>query len=176
MSISKFVLYCFFLLNWTNSICAQELIFPDDLIGHYNGELEIFESNGIVKKLDMEIHLDKHNNDTFSYTLKYITDQVVDQRDYFIIKDPHNTHLVKIDEQNGIVLDLEQFCNKWISVFRIYDSQIHFHLTVNENQIVIEVFSLELKDIRLTGGIDDIPGIAILKNSVYQRAVLIKNK
>ncbi len=157
------------------SLNAQEPVFPDDFVGQWVGELEIYTKSSNPQKLEMEIQISKSNHlDTLYYTLKYINAEVVDQRDYLIIKDSQNSSIVKIDEQNGIILDMEQFGNKWISVFRVDNSMIHFHLTIFEHQMIVEVFSISQIDTRITGGNDDIPTIAIMKNSVYQRALLMK--
>src|SRR5690606_20810159 len=113
MLLSKFLSATFTILILTSSICAQELIFPDNFTGRWKGELNIIDNNGHIKNLDMEIHIfNTASIDTFYYTLIYQNDQILDQRDYLIIKDQSNPRILFIDEKNGIVLEMEQFGNK----------------------------------------------------------------
>lgn len=99
----KFVL--FFLSILFSSGAWAQANFPEDYLGKWAGELEIYSAKGLKQKVPMQLHILPVNDTTYTYALIYGEDLEAGKRDYLLRPGKEGAHHWVIDEQDGILLD-----------------------------------------------------------------------
>lgn len=98
-----------FLFLFPVLLLAQEATpgasFPLDYQGIWVGELEIFNQNGKVQAVPMELRILPIDDSTYTYTMIYGIDTISGKRAYLLRKGKEGAHHWVIDEQDGILLD-----------------------------------------------------------------------
>jgi hypothetical protein len=154
---------------------GQSPNFPDSYLGLWNGPLEIFRGPVLIKSLDMEMEISRTEIDSiYNYSIRYIEPGRRDVRDYqIIVADKKNGKFI-VDELNSIKLEMDLFANKLISSFEIEGSHIHFMYSLEADKIILEVISGSGIPAVFTGAEMEAPEVGIIRQNVYQKAVLTK--
>lgn len=132
--------YVLFLVGFTSFSQEEKLVFPEDYLGVYKGDLEINSDRG-NQKIGMEFHLLKtDDSQKYKYTIVYIFDGKRQERDYTLfVKDREKGRYV-VDENNGILLDAQLFGATLYAMFevdgtllttteRFYENAMDFEIT-----------------------------------------------
>jgi len=153
---------------------AQPSSFPNDWIGHWEGELLWYQ--GAAKeprKVNMELQIRPTDSaHKFSWQLSYGA-KAEDNRPYTLIAiDTVKGHWM-IDENNGIVLNKFWIANKFCGAFTVQHSTIIDNFWIENGKLVVEFYSISAKPIATTGGgNNEIPFVDSYKVNSYQRAIL----
>jgi hypothetical protein len=94
----------------------KELVFPDDFLGIYKGDLVNTTSNG-VEIIPMEFHL-LATSDSFKYDYKIYYRAERSERAYTLIQ-TGNPNIYELDENNGILLPLAYSKNTLFSTYEV---------------------------------------------------------
>jgi hypothetical protein len=100
----------------------KELIFPDDFLGIYKGELVNTTSNG-VEIIPMEFHL-LATSDSFKYDYKIYYGAERSERAY-TLNQTENPNIYELDENNGILLPLAHSKNTLFSTYEVAGNLLH---------------------------------------------------
>jgi hypothetical protein len=100
----------------------KELIFPDDFLGIYKGELVNTTSNG-VEIIPMEFHL-LATSDSFKYDYKIYYGVERSERAY-TLNQTENPNIYELDENNGILLPLAHSKNTLFSTYEVAGNLLH---------------------------------------------------
>jgi len=171
--MKNLLLYLLFSSIGLPSAFAQAIDFPEAYTGLWSGNLDIYRGVALIKSIDMEIEISKTDMDSiYGYTIRYIEPGRRDVRDYLIIVSDKKNGKFIVDEQNSIKLEMDMFANKLISSFDIDGSQIHFMYTLDGDQITLEVISGSGTPAVFTGAEMEAPSVGILRQNIYQKAIL----
>lgn len=160
--------------------------FPEDWLGVWQGELEIYSGQTLVQKVPMKMELlATDSSDIYIWALIYGQDEVSGRRDYRLLPVDKSRGHWMIDEQNSILLDAYIYENQLVSNFSIIDNDpkkttnLVSSYRLEGDNLVFEVMVFTEDPIRKTGGIeinaDKIPLVYAYPMKGYQRAVLKKN-
>jgi hypothetical protein len=94
----------------------KELVFPDDFLGVYKGDLMNTTSNG-VEIIPMEFHL-LATSDPFEYDYKIYYGVERSERAYTLIR-TENPNIYELDENNGILLPVAYSKNTLFSTYEV---------------------------------------------------------
>lgn len=153
---------------------SQTGTFPQNWIGNWKGELKWFKTG--VKEpqtVVMELRIQPADSlNTYTWHLIYGL-PTEDSRPYTLIaKDTAKGHWI-IDENNGIVLDQFWVADKFCGAFTVMNSTIISNYWVENDQLMIEFFSISAKPIITTGnGTENSPSVDSYKVGSYQKAIL----
>lgn len=159
--------------------------FPDDWLGVWQGELEIYSGQNLLQKVPMKMeHLATDSNDVYVWALIYGQNEAMGRRDYRLLPVDKSRGHWMIDEQNSIILDAYVYENQLISNFSIIDKD------PQKNTNLISSYRLEgdhmVFEIMVFGGTparksgeteanhEKIPQVYAHPVRGYQRAVLKK--
>lgn len=155
--------------------------FPEDWLGIYSGELEIFSNQGKVQTVPISITQKSIVRDSlYEWSITYGEDTIKGKRDYrLIIKNQSKGHYA-IDELNGIILDAYLFDNKLISNFTVMSSQLTSIYTLQDEKMIFEILVNKSTPSNTTGGNEKdgekMPEVLSYPMTTYQRAELKKIK
>lgn len=165
-----------FIISITSA--GQSKQFPLNWTGNWKGELEWYKTgNEVPQKVNMELRIQPTDiSGTFTWQIIYGSANE-DIRPYLLIsKDTANIHWV-IDENNGIVLDQYWVANKFCGAFTVQNSTIINNYWMENNQLIVEFYSLSAKPVAITGkGTEESPKVESYKIGSYQKAVLQRTK
>jgi len=167
------------LLIFTTSLSAQDQSahFPEDWLGEWVGELEIYTAKGVAQTIGMELHIkDRGEAGKWGWTIIYKGDKT-DERSYdLVLKDADKAHFV-IDEKNSIFLDAFYLGNTLISRFSVNQALLMINYTFEPDKIIFDVFSGN-KDTSLVTGeeVPDVEEIRSYQMGNRQRAILYKRE
>jgi len=159
--------------------------FPEDWLGVWQGNLEIYSGQTLVQKVPMKLeHSATDSNDLYIWALIYGEDEVKGRRDYRLQPvDKSKGHWV-VNEQNSILLDAFIYENQLISNFGIVDedpkksTNLMSSYRLEGNDLVFEIWVFAGDPVRKSGGIElnaeKIPLVYAYPVRGYQRAVLKK--
>lgn len=137
--------------------------------------MEIFRGPVLIKSLEMEVEISATEIDSiFNYSIRYIEPERTDIRNYQIIVFDRKNGKFIVDELNSIKLEMDLFANKLISSFEIEGSHIHFMYTLEVDKIILEVISGSGIPAVYTGAEMEAPVVGIIRQNVYQKAVLTR--
>ncbi len=156
---------------------APELpTFPQDFVGKWGGQLEIFRPEGVVQSVPMELHILPLSDTSYTYTIIYGEDKVAGKRDYVIVQGPEGPHHWICDEQNSILLDGYYLGRTYQSVFTVMGNYLISNLEHRDDQLIYSIQSGKEAAIRTTGDQEhageEIPAVKSFKVAGYQRATL----
>ncbi len=127
--------------------------FPDDWLGQWTGDLSIYNKDGESIKLKMELGLDPVKEDSlYSWVLKYITENNVDEREYFLKKGSEQRNHWIIDEDNGILLDGYVLNNAYYVLFNVANNRIQTSYTISNENLIFENLVSRVEKIDSSGG------------------------
>lgn len=153
------------------------LVFPDDWLGFWGGDLDIYDQMGLKQSLPMA--LDNSITDvsgTYTWAIIYGSDSIAGRRDYLLKEiDKSKGHYI-VDEKNGILLDAYFIDNELISVFEVMGNTLTSVYKREGNTLVFEITMYKSQHLDITGdtiiGSDTIPPVKNFKPMVRQKAVL----
>lgn len=183
MSISVFSKKNIFLLLLALSCSAMSqaqasLDFPQNWLGHWEGELSWYAGNSnSPKKVKMQLKIQPA--DTLGhYTWQLIYGEQSEDNRPYILKpvDAAKGHWV-IDERNGIALDQFWAGPVFSGAFSIQGSTIVNNYRLEKDRLIVEFFSLQTKAVRQSGnGTPESPQVDSYAVRSYQKATLKRKK
>jgi len=153
--------------------------FPEDWLGKWEGDLKIFNKEGVNMELTMALDLEEMESDSlYQWTLKYISEERTDERKYFLKKGyDHENHWI-VDEDNGILLDGYVLSNCLYVLFEVGNNRIQTSYTLEGNEMIFENLVSAVEKIRTSGDIMKdsitIPPVNSFVVSGLQRSILKK--
>lgn len=152
--------------------------FPDDFVGDWAGELEIFNAEGKRMSVPMELIIQPINDTSYTYTIIYGEDKVAGKRDYIIVRGADGPHHWVCDEQNTILLDGYYLGGVYQSVFTVAGNYLTSDLEFRGDQLLYSIRSGEEAPVRTTGDSgrseEKIPAVNSFSVKGFQRALLSK--
>jgi hypothetical protein len=147
--------------------------FPEDWSGTWKGKLEIFQKSKVVQRIDLTLTIAP--TDTAGRWKWQIQYQGQDVRDYRLIATPDTAQgKWVIDEQDGIILDLQRNGNVLTSIFEV-DSLwlVVREELVSQDILTMEFATYELTNARASGASGPgIPPVNSFPVQSYQRGIL----
>jgi hypothetical protein len=154
--------------------------FPEDWIGTWKGDLQIYKDGHKVQEIPMQI-INKRTNssDTLLWSIIYGEDSIKGLREYYLIIDSIEDNHFVIDERNSILIDGYCFDNAYFSTFNVMGNQItSIYRLLNSNELLFGIIFNKTEAISTTGNKvingDSIPEVLSYEISTYQKAVLTK--
>jgi len=162
----------------TNKI-SDKLTFPDDWLGYWKGDLNIYGSSGLKQTIPMA--LDNSITETegvYTWAIIYGQDTVKGRRDYVLKEyDKDKGHYI-VDEQNGILLDAYLIDNELVSIFDVMDNTLISTYKIEGDKMIFEIMMNKSAATNTTGdtiiGTDTIPPVNSYRPTVRQKARLSK--
>ena len=165
-----------FSFGMAQEVEQKQAHFPEDFLGSYYGNLEIFNASGKTMELPMELHL--HPTDSthrWTWTIVY-RGETLDERKYeLVLVDSAKSHF-QIDEKNSILLDGYWYGNTFTSRFSVKQSLLLINYVFEgDGKARFEVFPGNMENKVETGmEIEDSRPIYAYPMSGIQRAQLQK--
>lgn len=153
--------------------------FPNDWIGNWKGDLEIYNSMKTepVMHAQMELEIKAVNDSTWNWNIQYITGEKVDLRSYSL-QSTENPQKWLIDEKNGIILNQTLIGKRLTSAFSLDKTQLISTYWMENETLHFEIIVSHLDPESYTGeGNDNSPKVGNHPVNSYQHTVLkrIKN-
>ncbi len=175
----------FFMISVVSCTCFGQKVtinedkFPDDWIGNWAGELEIFDKTGLKQSLEMRLNI--HSKDSlnqYEWSIIYGPDEEKGLRAYELHpKDPENG-VWAIDERNGIIIECFLLSNKLFSSYNVAERNFLVSYEKQGDQLIFEISFGPEVNVSSTGGKkmgeEEIPEVKAFKIGGLQRAVLKK--
>lgn len=169
------------LLGLSFSLMSQaqaSLDFPQNWLGHWEGELSWYAGNSnSPKKVKMQLKI--LPADTLGhYTWQLIYGEQSEDNRPYILKpvDAAKGHWV-IDERNGIALDQFWTGPVFSGAFSIQGSTIVNNYKLEKDRLIVEFYSLLTKAVRQSGnGTQESPLVDSYAVRSYQKAILKRKK
>ncbi len=171
---SFYLIFCFILVQTHNAI--GQVNFPNDYMGQWKGNLDIYSGNRLIKKVNMSLFIDSTVTDhTYIYNMVYQgAGEEPDIRNYLLVVVDRELGKFKIDEQNSVELPMQLFGRKLVSSFVVEGSLVYFLYTLMEDKIMVEVISGPYEQATFTGEQMGIPQVGIINNQIFQTGVLVR--
>lgn len=151
-------------------------VFPDDWLGGWQGELNIYSATGRLMTVPMQCWHQKRPDGAYDWQLVYGSGDKQDVRAYELKTLNAAKGHYQIDEKNGILIDAFVLHDRLISTFNVSENVIQTHYIIDKDQMTFEVYMHNQKEISSTGDTiiqgDTIPKVNSFHNQVYQKAVL----
>jgi len=155
----------------------KEMVFPDDWMGYWKGDLEIFKENKLTRTLPMA--LDHAYTDTTGYykwAIIYGPDSIAGRRDYYLkTVDAEKGHY-QTDERNSIFLDSYLFGDQLIAYYDVGTFNIQSIYTRSGEELHFEINVFGQEPIATTGNQiidgDTIPEVRSYPVTTKQKAIL----
>lgn len=159
---------------------ADNMVFPDDYIGNWTGELNIYTAEGLRQSIPMELGIQPINDSTFTYALVYGADKETGLRDYLLRKGDQGANHWVIDEQDGILLDNFYVGGILHGPFSVMGSMLYSKLERRGAQLHYSISSGSQSSFRKSGTTTETQGeqeqitVESFKTANYQVAILTK--
>jgi hypothetical protein len=152
---------------------AEELLAPWH--GIWRGELELWQRDGVARRVPMELHVRPRAAGEWTWTIVYGAGAAREERRYALRAKAGVAF--EIDEQNGIVLPLQRFGRRFFSCFSVGGSELlaRYEL-VGEGALLYEMISSGGAGARKTGGEGAAPEVGVVPVNAFQRALLQRAK
>lgn len=168
----------FLFLLFSSFLPAQETDvapFPASWAGAWAGRLEIFNPEGKLQEVPMELHI--RNVDTaYTWTIIYGEGDNADRRDYLLRPDKSRFGLYEIDEQNTIVLGAAYVGGKLFSRFEVSGNLLLSTAELVGDELHYEIIAGKLDARTVTGGREfqgeQIPEVKSMPVVIRQYALL----
>lgn len=152
--------------------------FPQNWLGHWEGELSWYSGNSnSPKKVKMQLKI--LPADTLGhYTWQLIYGEQSEDNRPYILKpvDAAKGHWV-IDERNGIALDQFWTGPVFSGAFSVQGSTIVNNYRLEKDRLIVEFYSLQTKAVRQSGnGTQESPQVDSYAVRSYQKAILKRKK
>lgn len=125
--------------NTSDSIYWKK--FPEEYIGVWKGNLDIFTSGGRVQAIPMELHILAIDDTTYTYTIIYGEDKEAGKRAYLLRAGAEGPHHWIIDEQDGILLDNFYVGGILHGPFTVMGSRLYNTLERTDTHLVYTIMS-----------------------------------
>ncbi len=157
----------------------NELTFPEDWLGYWEGDLKIYNGLGLSKTIPMA--LDHNITDSiglYKWAIIYGDDVVAGRRDYFLRVVDASKGFYEVDEKNGILLWSFVLDNKLISSYEVEGVLITSVYTLKNDVMTFEIFAGKTDRVKTTGDTihngEKIPKVNSYLSTGYQVAILYK--
>ena len=157
----------------------RTLVFPDDWLGYWEGDLHIYNETGLVQTLPMALdNAITEVEGRYTWAIIYGPDSIAGRRDYFLDEIDISKGHYKVDEKNGIFLDAYLFDNELVSVFEVMGNSLTSTYKREGDSLLFDIMMYKSKHSSITGDTimetDTIPPVKNFKPVVRQKAVLKK--
>ncbi|MEM6395976.1 MAG: hypothetical protein AAF741_06485 [Bacteroidota bacterium] len=150
-------------------------VFPDDFLGRWSGDLNIWRGDGLAQSIGMQLHIEPVDDTTYTYTIRYGED---DEREYLLKEKDRAKGLWYIDEQNGIYLDGYYVGGKFFEGFGVMDTRLMATLELRGDELLYEITSGPEGPVRSSGDTiideEEIPEVFSYEMSTFHRATLAR--
>jgi len=153
--------------------------FPDDWLGNWFGNLEIYNSQGLKQALPMSLELS--TTDTlgiYTWAITYGQDSTAQKRDYQLIEIDSSKGHYLIDEKNGIFLDAYHIHNELSSIFEVMGNTLLTSYKIENDELLFSVKIFPSKVVSVSGDTiienQEIPQVSSYQLTVNQTARLQK--
>ena len=178
-----FIITCLLLGLSSNALSAQsEKSFPENWVGNWTGELEIYNAQGLQQKIFMGMHIQPTDSTgVFSWEITYGEGENKQVRPYFLQTIDAKAGHYRVDEGNSILLDAYWLGPVLVEIFSVEKSL----LTTMTEQVEADVLLWQivvghLETTTVTGGTEvdgeEIPEVTSYLAPGLQRARLIRQK
>lgn len=143
-------------------------------LGEFQGTLHIYSSTRGPSTVPMKINnFATDTSGTYGWYLIYGEDEDMGLRPYYLKEvAPEKGHYI-VDEKNSIQLDSYLIGRKLISDFEVEGSTItSIYTLVDQNTITFEIIAGNAKEVKVTGGSQDVSPVSSYLVSAYQYAEL----
>lgn len=130
---------------------AQEAFFPQSWEGRWAGRLEIFNPDGKVQDVAMELIIEPRDS-AHSWTIIYGEGEEASRREYLLKPVQPKRGLYAIDEQNSIVLDAIYIGGKLYSRFEVGGNLLLSMTELQDDGLYYEIISGKLEARSISGG------------------------
>lgn len=158
-------------------LAAQNAVFPDEYIGRWAGQLQIFNGKGLAQELPMLLHiLPMDSTNQYTFTLIYGEDTTAGKRPYELIVLDREKGLYLVDEKNTIQMEAYYIGGKLWQNFEVQGSVLNTMLWKEGDQLVWELSFGSSTPVRTSGGQlhegEEIPEVKAFPITGVQRARL----
>jgi len=168
----KTLIFSFVLFTMSLPGYSQTDSFPHSWKGNWKGELFWYQGAGKEpKKVMMQLRIDKLDS---NYTWQLIYgDNGSDVRPYKLLPvDTAKGHW-RIDENNGIIIDMYWLAGRLSGAFTVGQATIVTSYRLEEDKLVAEFYNISAKPVSTTGqGTTESPTVNSYGLRSYQRAAL----
>lgn len=161
-------------------IQAQDsLAFPQAWVGIWQGELEIFDAQGLKQNLPMELHIQPRDSaDHYDWWIIYGEDKEAGKRAYQLKPKDKEKGIWVVDEKNTIALESYFIHDKLWSWYDVMGSLILVSNEVQGDEMIFEIVAGKSEPISITGNQEfegeAIPEVKTFPINVMQRALLLR--
>jgi len=126
--------------------------FPDDWVGHWYGDLEIYNAAGLQQTIAMGLEiLDTDSSGVYDWTIIYGQDSSAQRRAYQLLPvDTSQGHYV-IDEKNGILIDAYHVRDALTSVFEVSGNMLVISYQRTREDMIFSVKLFPTEEVRISG-------------------------
>lgn len=162
-----------------DSSTIGEYIFPDDWLGYWSGNLNIYNSKGLKQTIPMSLDLSKTDTSgIYTWAIIYGQDSTAQRRDYQLMEVDASTGHYLIDEKNGILLDAYHIHNELNTVFEVMGNTLLTSYKIENDELEFSVKLFPSEEVRVSGDTiiesQDIPKVSSFNLTVSQIARLQK--
>lgn len=158
----------------------KEYQFPEDWLGYWTGNLQIYGPTGLKQTVLMS--LDLAITDTvgvYTWAIIYGQDSTVQRRAYQLIEIDTSIGHYLIDEKNGILLDTYHIHDELSSVFEVMGNTLLTSYKLENNEMIFSVKLFPSEAIRVSGDTlianQEIPKVSSFQLKTTQVARLQKS-
>ena len=153
--------------------------FPEEWMGYWKGELEVFKQNKLVRTLPMALdHAFTDTSGYYKWAIIYGEDTIAGRRDYYLKTIDAEKGHYQTDERNSIFLDSYLFRNKLVAYYDVEDIAIQSSYTREGEELHFEILAMDSEPNSTTGNQiidgDTIPEVRSYSIKTMQRAILRK--
>ena len=158
---------------------TKQYVFPDDWLGYWSGDLNIYNSKGLKQTVPMSLDLAETDTlGTYTWAIIYGQDSTAQRRDYQLKEIDTSMGHYLIDEKNGILLDAYHIHNELSSVFEVMGNTLLTSYKLEHGEMVFSVKLFPSEEVRISGDTimenQDIPKVSSFQLTVNQIARLQK--
>ncbi len=153
--------------------------FPNDWLGNWSGDLEIYNAQGLKQIVQMS--LDLSTTDTagiYTWAITYGQDSTAQKRDYQLIEVDSSKGHYLIDERNGIFLDAYHIHDELSSIFEVMGNMLLTSYKIEIDELIFSVKVFPSEEVRVSGdtliGNQEIPQVSSYQLNINQIARLQK--
>jgi len=157
----------------------EDFSFPEDWMGYWKGDLEIFRKNKLVRTLPMALdHALTDTSGYYEWAIIYGEDTIAGRRDYYLKTINAEDGHYQTDERNSIFLDSYLYGNRLIAYYDVASTIIQSSYTRTGDELLFEILGMDTMPISTTGDQivdgDTIPRVRSYPVKTMQKAILKK--
>lgn len=159
-------------------LASQNAAFPEDYLGVWKGELQVFNHQGLAQELPMQLHILPLDSNRYSFTIIYGTDTLAGKRAYELVQLDKDLGLYLVDEKNTIQMEAYYIAGKLWQNFEVQGSLLNTVLWLDDDVLFWELSFGSSTPVRVSGGQmhqgEEIPPVKAFPVNGIQRARLKK--